>query len=181
MNQRRDIKDQFIGFWKETGKEKILKIKGTSMLPLIREGDTLGVTPVVTVKNLKIGDIAVYKASNGIIAHRIIAKYKKGDTIILREKGDRGAVLHSITEQQIIGRVIKIYQPGKTLYLTNKKWILINRIIGHYWKIIFICFDLIVILKTALFGTKKFPVLSTQYHKLISSLVKLPTIMLRRR
>ena len=34
-----DVKEQFIELWKESGQEKIFKIRGTSMLPLIRETD----------------------------------------------------------------------------------------------------------------------------------------------
>jgi len=34
-----DVKEQFIELWKKSGQEKIFKIRGTSMLPLIRETD----------------------------------------------------------------------------------------------------------------------------------------------
>jgi uncharacterized protein (UPF0248 family) len=181
MNQQNDIKDHFIELWKEIGREKIFRVRGTSMLPLIHECDALGVMPVSSIEQLKIGDIAVYKSGTGIIAHRIIGIYRKGDRTTLREKGDRGAAYHTISGQQIIGRVIKIYQPEKTLDLSEYSWVVKHRIIGYYWLIIFNFFDFISRIKTALFGLKKFPVLAKIYQSLVHTLINLPTIILRRR
>jgi hypothetical protein len=181
MNQNDEIKERFIEFWKTSGKEKVFRIRGTSMLPLIRECDAIGVIPVASISDLKIGDIAVYKSKTGIIAHRIIGKYKRGNTILLREKGDRGAMLQTIYGEQIIGKVIKIYQPETTINLGSRLWLFINYSVGHYWQVVFACVDFMGKTKALLFGSKKFPHIASLYQRIISIIINLPAIILRRR
>ncbi len=181
MNHNAEIKERFIEFWKESGKEKVFRIRGTSMLPLIRECDAIGVIPVVSINDLKIGDIAVYKGKHGIIAHRIIGKYKKGNAVFLREKGDRGAKLQTINGGQVIGKVIKIYQPETVITLDRQPWLFMNYSIGHYWQAVFTLIGFMGKAKITLFGSKKFPRIASVYQRIVSIVINLPTILLRRR
>ena len=180
MNEITHIKKQFIEFWKETEKEKIFKIKGTSMLPLIRESDMIGVQPLANTNDLKIGDIALYTAQSGIIAHRIIGKFKKDSNVFFKEKGDSKIYPSIVEGQAVIGRVIKIYKEKRTIDLTNRFWRMINRIVGYYWKNLFACFDIMAKIKKTVFGSRNIPYVSSLYQKTIHFLVNLPSLIFRR-
>ena len=85
--------------------------RGTSMLPLLREG----VDSVLLEKpdgTLKKGDIAFYRRDNGsYILHRVI---KSGDSYIMC--GDNHLTLENGIEQRhIIGRVCTIYRNDKKI------------------------------------------------------------------
>ena len=69
-----DVKEQFIAFWKDSGAEKIFKVRGTSMLPLIRDTYTVGVVPLREPEELRIGDIALFQSPTGMVAHELSVK-----------------------------------------------------------------------------------------------------------
>ena len=104
--------------------------RGTSMLPLLREG----VDSVMLEKPddvLKKGDIAFYRRDNGgYVLHRVI-KAKDGyvmcgDNHLMLEKG--------IEQRQIIGRVCAIYRGDKQLPMNGLKY----RFYCLLWKSFFI-------------------------------------------
>ncbi len=78
--------------------------RGRSMLPLIRDGETLCVEPVPP-RRLRIGDIIVAKTPHGLRAHRLVFKDVKRDCFLTR--GDAGQESDPpISSQHIIGRVV---------------------------------------------------------------------------
>jgi hypothetical protein len=175
-----DVKEQFIELWKKSGQEKIFKIRGTSMLPLIRETDAIGVIPIRQTEELCIGDIALFQRPTGMVAHRIVGKFRKDNITYLYEKGDRGVVPTTISGEMLIGKVVRIYRPGNTIDLTSSLWLITNRSAGYYWYYLNAVFKLFSISKKKLFGSKKFPHLSSAFSKIYLLLSALPNWMFRR-
>ena len=104
--------------------------RGTSMLPLLREG----VDSVMLEKPddvLKKGDIAFYRRDNGgYVLHRVI-KVKGGYVMC----GDNHLMLENgIEQRQIIGRVCAIYRGDKQLSMNGLKY----RFYCLLWKSFFI-------------------------------------------
>ncbi|MCX5902606.1 MAG: hypothetical protein NTV89_03855 [Proteobacteria bacterium] len=175
-----DVKEQFIEFWKESGKERIFKIRGTSMRPLIRDSDNLGVIPVRHAEELRIGDIALFQRPTGMVAHRIVGKFRQDNITYLYEKGDRGVFPTTISGEMVIGKVVRIYRPGSTIDLTRSFWLFTNRSAGYYWHYLNAVFEFFYASKIKLFGAKKFPHLSSAWSKIHLFLSALPNWMFRR-
>ena len=95
----------------DSGGEFRIYPKGTSMLPLLREGRD-SISLIKPTDKLKSGDIAFYRRGNGAyILHRVIkadsAYTMCGDSQLTLEQG--------ITDEQIIGIVSKIFRDDKPL------------------------------------------------------------------
>ena len=94
--------------------------RGTSMLPLIRQGvDTVVISPARG--NLKKYDIPLYKRTDGhFVLHRVVGtrdgKYIMcGDNQHIKEYG--------ITNDQIIGVLTKVIKPEGEVSVSDKKYI----------------------------------------------------------
>jgi hypothetical protein len=174
-----DVKEQFIAFWKDSGAEKIFKVRGTSMLPLIRDTYTVGVVPLREPEELRIGDIALFQSPTGMVAHRIVGKISKDRRTYLLEKGDTAVVPGIIASELVIGKVVRIHRPGSTINLNSRFWIFVNRSIGYYWQYLYSAFQIIPTIKKKLFGTSSFPRLYAAYQKTYRFLCSLPTLLFR--
>ncbi len=100
----------------DSGGEFRLYPRGTSMLPLLRQG----IDSVVLVKpnkNLKKGDIPFYIRSDGkYVLHRIVKARNDCYTLC----GDNQTALEEgITDENIIGVVSKIYRGNKVITTNN--------------------------------------------------------------
>jgi len=86
---------------------KAIKSIGTSMSPLIKEGDIVLYDENPPLKNgiLKCGDMVVYKMNDKIYIHRIVS-IENGKFII---SNDDDLEKHIIEKEQILGRVVSRY------------------------------------------------------------------------
>ena len=95
----------------ESGGEFAFYPRGTSMMPLIREG----VDQVILVKadSVKKGDAVFYQRDNGqFVLHRIV-KVKKGEYVMC---GDNQALLeYGITERHILAKMKAVIRDGATV------------------------------------------------------------------
>lgn len=104
-----------------TGGKIIIKPKGTSMLPLIRQGvDEVELSSPQGVR-LKKYDIPFYKRKNGqFVLHRIVGVKK--DSYILC--GDNQTDLEfNITDDMIIAVVTRINRGGEFFDISNKQYL----------------------------------------------------------
>jgi signal peptidase I len=93
------------------------KISGLSMWPLCRPGDSLLIDKV-TLQNLRLGDIIVYRSRGQLICHRLLRKIWHSGKYKLRVRGDcsisRGEI---VTEEQFLGRASAIVRDGGIISL----------------------------------------------------------------
>ena len=107
-----------------------LSPKGTSMLPLIRQGRD----SVVLKRNFEKGalkhDIAFYKRKSGaFVLHRVMKIAKDGTYVMC---GDNQTLLeHGIKREQIIGYVSGLYRDGKPLSVCSFRY----RVYVFLWSI----------------------------------------------
>ena len=85
------------------------KAKGLSMLPSIRNGDIVAVSPITD--EITHGDIILYRSKeNTPVVHRVIKKSEGGGILT---KGDSSLNFDSpITNEQVLGKVIKVERRG---------------------------------------------------------------------
>ncbi|MEW6681006.1 MAG: PqqD family peptide modification chaperone [bacterium] len=128
-----NIKEK-IGYIKNILKEKpcvVLTISGNSMAPLIEDKDKILVLKGNS-KEISYGDIILYQIGKRLLAHRIVY-LKREKEVLFRTKGDANIGLDDIFPQKgIIGKVIAIQKGRRWLFINNKAWGIINKIIAIY-------------------------------------------------
>jgi len=108
--------------WVETDREHLVPASGTSMLPLIHEGDMLLV--VHHVRRWRRGDVMVFRSPDGLIAHRVLHIKRTGGQTVLLTKGDNAPRIDPpVVASQIVGRVVRIDKAnGVTIDITAAPW-----------------------------------------------------------
>jgi signal peptidase I len=179
MNRDKALQQTVLAAWKKGGRERSVKITGSSMQPLIKEGDTITFVPLRNADSLKTGDIAVFQRGTGLIAHRIIGKSIAAGTVYFTERGDNMFSPAPVPAHDIIGRVTKIESGRSVVHLDVWYWSIMNRALGYYWKTVFIALERIPAVKKKLLGSIKAPHISALYSKIVRFLVRLPQRVLR--
>jgi len=180
MSKKKAIRQNILSLWKQCGKERCVKIEGSSMRPLITRGSSIRFIPVSDPEMIRIGDIAVFQRGTCIIAHRIVGRIKKDGDLWFKEKGDNRFYPDSIGGDAIIGRVTGILQNGVCTDLTAARWICVNRLLGYYWKYLFAVMGCITRARRLLFAGRN-AYLSGLYTRAVRWLLKLPQAVLRLR
>jgi len=111
----------------QSGGEFLLSPKGTSMLPLIVQGEDRVVLKKYTELPQKY-DIAFYRRANGsFVLHRIVKKKKDGSFVMC---GDNQLALeHGILPEQIIAYVTTIHKGERLLKTSSLRY----RIYVRFW------------------------------------------------
>ena len=99
------------------------RASGSSMYPVVRDGDILDVWPVRCAE-VDVGDIVLYRSSgHGIIAHRAVGIGGQGEKITLAVKGDSVKTADAqVQESQVLGRVVSIERRGRRIAPAPRLW-----------------------------------------------------------
>lgn len=102
-----------------SGGEFRLYPRGTSMMPLLREG--LDSVLLVSPENVSVNDIALYKRDDGhFVLHRVV-KIKGGEYIMC---GDNQYILErGITGAHLLARVKCVFREDTRVELDNKDYV----------------------------------------------------------
>ena len=87
------------------------KARGLSMQPNLLDGDTVLVAPV-PISDLKIGDVVLTEASQGLKLHRIVSIDCGKRQIITRGDASRE---NDFPVENVLGRVVEIERSGRRL------------------------------------------------------------------
>jgi signal peptidase I len=93
---------------------------GHSMLPTIRDGETVSVEPVIA-SSIKRGDIILYWNHLGVIAHRVVRiERKASSTPRFFLRGDAMNALDApVDPELILGRVISVERNGRSIKVSS--------------------------------------------------------------
>lgn len=93
----------------ETAGRANLTVTGCSMLPMLRQyRDSVTLAPISD--QLKPGDIALFQREDGrYVLHRVISLTPEG----YRFCGDNQATPETVTQQQLVARVVRYHKKGK--------------------------------------------------------------------
>jgi signal peptidase I len=102
------------------GSQVRFRAQGSSMHPLVRDGDTLLISPLLP-GGVRLGDIVLCTTDSGqALVHRVIGR-RRGDTVTnYLVQGDQGPRPDAwITQQQIHGCLVEIERDGHRLQMTR--------------------------------------------------------------
>jgi signal peptidase I len=117
---------------KKSNSQLQLTVAGTSMLPIINDGDSVYFQKT---SRYRIGDILVFERATGvIITHRLLYKTKKYFYI----KGDSTVAIDKVEYSSIIGAVYQVKKPHKTITISRGFYlfpvILTSFLMHRLWK-----------------------------------------------
>jgi signal peptidase I len=116
--------------WQQTNEKHWLSVIGTSMLPLLHEGDNILIShDLYTIQR---GDILVFKQADGLVAHRVVRIIKQqNDTVIYQTKGDNCSHFDTpLFDQEVLGRIDSIRKNGREYDLTTTGWQFCNKFLA---------------------------------------------------
>jgi signal peptidase I len=101
---------------------------GQSMHPTICDGEVIIVEPVCA-RQIKRGDIILYRAGRGVTAHRVIeiVRKKRSDPLFGSDplfvlRGDAAATRDApVGPENILGRVVSVERRGRRLSVTGRR------------------------------------------------------------
>ncbi|MCX9010269.1 MAG: signal peptidase I [Candidatus Methanoperedens sp.] len=121
------LDEVIIGMHLETDSTIRVKITGWSMWPMIGDGTVVGIKP--DRKNIKMGEIVLFRSSGRMITHRVVKTYSG----IFTTKGDASIFFDSpVQEQDIIGKTVFIESEGRRINIDTSAWVLLNCILAYY-------------------------------------------------
>ncbi len=128
MNQEKDILDEvIISMSLEAGSTIRVKISGWSMWPLVGNGAVLIIIP--DNKDIKKGDIILFRSSGRMVAHRVI----KACLDIFTTKGDASTFFDPpVQRHDIIGRAVFMEGEGRRTAIDSSVWRLLSYILACY-------------------------------------------------
>lgn len=116
-----DTLNAAISLWGQAGEAHWIPVRGSSMLPLLREGDQLLVAHAKW--QIRRGDIVVFQRPDGLIAHRVLCVQSSEGEHILCTKGDNVFGMDpALTQDKVLGRVIQARRGDKLLNLDTRLW-----------------------------------------------------------
>lgn len=115
------------------GRSVQIRLKGTSMYPLLREGKDEVILSACPAEELQPMDVVLFRYHGVHILHRII--YKDGDRLIIQGDGSF-STKESCSTVDVIGRVEAVIRPsGKVIQVDSWKW----RLPSIIWRKLGIC------------------------------------------
>ena len=116
---------------REAGGKMRLKVAGSSMSPLIRDGDSVIVECGVE-EGPGLGDVIVRRHQGGLVVHRIVRVLRDGNQAVFITKGDCSTSFDLPTSGEgIIGRVTAI-EASRPIDLTARPWRMLNPLMAAH-------------------------------------------------
>src|SRR6266849_7965013 len=94
-----------------------LCVHGTSMQPWVRPKD-IALIRQTAIENVRCGDVVLFRRENQLFVHRIVEKRGPLNAAQLLSKGDTHPTSDGVVqEQELLGRVMRIYRNGQPIDL----------------------------------------------------------------
>lgn len=105
------------------GRAVRFRARGSSMQPMVRDGDVLDVWPADSV-SIDVGDIILYRSiRKGIVVHRVVGMYRQDENTTLVVKGDSVRTADpEVHESQVLGRIVSIERRGRKIAAPTRFW-----------------------------------------------------------
>ena len=105
----------------EKGQPARFKVRGRSMRPFLREGDTALVEPVAGAQ-LRVGHIVVWRRPwGGCTMHRLVRIDTSASGTVFITRGDNSALEDMpVPPAELIGRVVEVERDGRRLALDSR-------------------------------------------------------------
>ena len=98
----------------------VYKVKGVSMLPLIRQDrDVIYIVKRPAGQTISVGEVVLFRRGEKLVLHRVIGR--NGDDYVIC--GDNQYVPELVRDEQIIGVMTAFIRKGNTCYTNDEKYL----------------------------------------------------------
>jgi signal peptidase I len=122
--------DTLLSIWAERGERTRCPLTGSSMAPLLQDGDVL----VVEHGNghLRLGDVIVFRVAGRIKAHRLLRRRRAADGgLLYLTKGDASVAFDApVPAEQVIGKVVEVYGASRHQRLDSPFRVVVNYLVA---------------------------------------------------
>jgi signal peptidase I len=125
----RGILEATVDLWSQAGQHHFFPIAGSSMFPLLQEGDQVLVAHGSA--DARRGDIIVFRQGETTIAHRMLYSRKSVAKLVFIAKGDN--VPHAdppVSASAIVGRVVAVKRGNRFTSLETPAWRMSGKVIA---------------------------------------------------
>jgi hypothetical protein len=122
------------GAWQETQRRIAIEVRGASMAPLIRPGDTLTLQMTPPGK-LRAGDVFAFERDGRIVVHRLIMRRRTPAGWRLCEKGDGLTGWNWVEEGAALGRVEEIRRGEQLFDLQGPRSRFVSTLLAQLWSL----------------------------------------------
>ena len=108
-----------------------LRVHGTSMLPWVRPGD-IGIIRKASREDVRRGDLVLFQRNDRLFVHRIVDERQDLSGRQVSTKGDAHPTTDGwLNEEELLGRVIRIYRNGKRIHMETATQLALGRVIAQ--------------------------------------------------
>src|SRR5437762_2830473 len=101
---------------------------GASMQPWVRSKD-IALIRRISIENVRCGDVVLFRRENHLFVHRIVEKRGSLNAAQLLSKGDAHPTSDGVVqEQELLGRVMRIYRNGRRIDLDAPRQLALGQI-----------------------------------------------------
>lgn len=119
------------------GRMVVVRMKGHSMRPLLRDGRDEAILAPSTGGEVRIGDVVLFRCGRRYILHRVVRR--DGERLTLAGDGNY-RVSESCSTDEVIGRLIRVVRPsGRSLscdgwcwQLQSRAWLALPALLRRY-------------------------------------------------
>ena len=106
-------------------------IKGFSMVPFLREGDTVYLNSLPCPP--RVGDVVLYKRADGtFVLHRIAKRFSNGNYLLL---GDNQTIREPIKKEQILAIATSAKRKNKIITEKSSVWLFYKTVWLWLWRL----------------------------------------------
>lgn len=123
------IVDAMLGIWAENRAQSRIEIAGDSMLPLIRDGDSVLIEHCAD--SIRRGEIVVFWHSGAMAAHRVLHVQHDSAGPRFLTKGDHAWQPDpGFGSERVVGRVLGVDRAGRYLALDTRVWRTLGKLVA---------------------------------------------------
>ncbi|MDP8259987.1 MAG: S24/S26 family peptidase [Candidatus Gygaella obscura] len=102
---------------------------GYSMWPFLKPGYKL-IVKKISIYEIKLGDLVLYRYKNKLICHRVIRKSLKNDDVVLYLRADNSCCgSECISSVNYVGKAVELCLENKVISLISWQMIFVNRLL----------------------------------------------------
>lgn len=150
--------------------------QGNSMNPILTDRNQI-LVKAVSLQDLRLGDIIVYKNKDQFIAHRFLYRNFRKDNImeIVAKADDSSERDEPFSLNCLLGKIVEINRKGKTLNLENNFWRIVSYLIGAVSLLEMVIFETICVVRTKFFKGLK---IKKTIRQNVAILIRIPKFLL---
>ena len=133
-DHRRAVLEMLTESFRDPAKTSLLRTRGISMLPFLRDGDEIGVRGL-DPRTLAVGSIVAFRAGDLLLVHRVAAIAGRDGQQKLWERGDNNMYMTVVAGSRLLGQVFEVRLGHRRLDLDARRFRLVGLLVALHGRL----------------------------------------------